>query len=151
MARSSRQAGGVWPVIILDTNVFSALMPPKPVAAVVAWLDQFPADRLWITSITCFEIEFGIALLAAGRRRTELHAAFARLVADYLEERVLDFDRAAASAAAILAARRQRVGKSTAVRDMQIAGIVAARRARLATRNGRHFDGMGLELVNPWE
>jgi predicted nucleic acid-binding protein len=137
-------------MIILDTNVLSALMPPNPAAAVVHWLDQYPADSFWITSITHFEIEFGIALLAAGRRRNELQSAFERLIAEQLEDRVLDFDRMAASAAARLAARRQRAGKSTDIRDTQIAGIAVARRATLATRNVRHFEGLELGVVNPW-
>jgi predicted nucleic acid-binding protein len=32
-----------------------------------------------------------------------------------------------------------------------IAGIALARRAALATRNAKHFDDAGLDLVNPWE
>jgi predicted nucleic acid-binding protein len=36
------------------------------------------------------------------------------------------------------------------VRDVQIAGIVAAHRATLATRNTRHFENVGVELVDPW-
>ena len=137
-------------MIILDTNVLSALMPPKPTAAVVRWLDQYPTDSFWITSITQFEIEFGIALLAAGRRRNELQSAFQRLISEQLEDRILDFDRTAASAAAQLAARRQRAGTSTDIRDTQIAGIAVARRATLATRNVRHFEALDIKVVNPW-
>ena len=39
-------------VILLDTNVLSALMRTSPEPAVVAWLDRQPADSVWITSIT---------------------------------------------------------------------------------------------------
>jgi toxin FitB len=56
----------------------------------------------------------------------------------------------AASAAAQLAARRQRAGTSTDIRDTQIAGIAVARRATLATRNVRHFEALDIEVVNPW-
>ncbi|MGB8630708.1 MAG: PIN domain-containing protein, partial [Xanthobacteraceae bacterium] len=91
-------------MIILDTNVLSALMHLGPDPAVVAWLDQQPAESIWITSITLFETRFGLALLPSGRRRQALESAFDRLVNEDLENRVLDFDSAAATAAALLAA-----------------------------------------------
>jgi predicted nucleic acid-binding protein len=43
------------------------------------------------------------------------------------------------------------MGRSADFRDVQIAGIAASRRATVATRNVRHFEGAGVELVNPWE
>ena len=66
-------------MIILDTNVLSALMRTAPEVSVVAWLDDQPAESVWITSITLFEARFGLALLPAGRRRQTLEAAFTRL------------------------------------------------------------------------
>ena len=48
------------------------------------------------------------------------------------------------------AARRRREGKSVDIRDTQIAGIATVRRATLATRNTRHFEGLEVEVVNPW-
>jgi hypothetical protein len=54
-------------VIILDTNVLSALIHKTPEAPVVAWLDRQPAQSIWITSITLFEARFGLALLPLGR------------------------------------------------------------------------------------
>ena len=97
-------------MIILDTNVLGALMRTVPDAAVVAWLDRQPADSVWITSITLFEARFGLALLPLGRRRQTLEAAFARLLKEDLENRVLDFDSAAAIEAASLAPRAERGG-----------------------------------------
>lgn len=122
---------------------------PEP--AVIEWLDQQAAESVWITSVTLFEARFGLALLPRGRRRRALEAAFAELMAEDLEGRVLDFDRHAAEAAANLAAERQRKGQPVDMRDTQIAGIVLARRARLATRNLRHFSDLNIEVINPWE
>ena len=59
-------------MIVLDTNVLSALMRTSPEAVVVAWLDRQPADSVWLTSITVFEARFGLALLPKGRRRSSL-------------------------------------------------------------------------------
>jgi predicted nucleic acid-binding protein len=126
-------------------------MQKVPDPSVVKWLDQQPAESVWITSITLFEARLGIALLPNGRRRQALALAFDQLLAEDLEERVLDFDRSAAEAAADLAAERQRDGRTVDMRDTQIAGIVVARRATLATRNVKHFADLTAEVVNPWE
>jgi predicted nucleic acid-binding protein len=137
-------------VIILDTNVLSALMRSDPDRAVVAWLDRQAPESLWVTSLTVFEARFGLALLAAGRRRRALERSFALLLEEDLENRVLDFDLAAATAAAELAAARQKSGRPVDLRDTQIAGIAIARRATLATRNVRHFPDLTVPVVDPW-
>lgn len=137
-------------MIILDTNVLSALMRTVPEAPVVAWLDRQPAKSVWITSITLFEARLGLALLPSGRRRQVLEAAFARLLKEDLENRVLDFDSAAVVEAASLAAARQKNGRQVDMRDTQIAGIALARRATLATRNIRHFADLKISIVDPW-
>jgi predicted nucleic acid-binding protein len=138
-------------VIILDTNVLSALMRKAPEAPVVAWLDGQPAESVWITSVTLFEARLGLALLPKGRRRQTLEAAFAQLLEQDLENRVLDFDSAAAVEAASLAAERQRAGRPVDMRDTQIAGIALARHATLATRNVRHFLDLKVPVVDPWQ
>lgn len=137
-------------MIILDTNVLSALMRTAPEATVVAWLDRQPAESVWTTSITLFEARLGLALLPSGRRRRTLEAAFDRLLTEDLENRVLDFDSAAATEAASLAAARQKNGRPVDLRDTQIAGIALARRATLATRNVRHFADLKISIVDPW-
>ena len=137
-------------MIILDTNVLGALMRTAPEAPVVAWLDRQPAKSVWITSITLFEARFGIALLPSGRRRQTLEATFARLLKEDLENRVLDFDSAAATEAASLAAAREKNGRPVDMRDTQIAGIGFARHATLVTRNVRHFRDLKISIVDPW-
>ena len=137
-------------MIILDTNVLSALMRTVPDAHVVAWLDRQPAESVWTTSITLFEAYLGLALLPTGRRRRTLEAAFARLLQEDLENRVLDFDSAAVTEAASLATARQKNGRPVDLRDTQIAGIALARRATLATRNVRHFRDLRILIVDPW-
>jgi len=138
-------------VTILDTNVLSALMRTRPEAAVVAWLDRQPADSVWLSSITVFETRFGLALLPKGRRRSGLERAFESVLTDDLANRVLDFDSVAAAAAAQLAADRQQAGRAFDLRDALIAGIALARRATIATRNTKHFEGLDVPVINPWD
>jgi predicted nucleic acid-binding protein len=137
-------------VIVLDTNVLSALMRTDPDDIVVEWLDRQPADSVWLTSITVFEARFGLALLPKGRRRSGLERAFDRVLTEDLSSRVLALDEMAAVTAAQLAADRQRAGRIVDLRDTLIAGIAQARRATIATRNTRHFEGLDVPVVDPW-
>jgi toxin FitB len=136
-------------VIVLDTNVLSELMEPED-SRVVAWLDEQPAESIWTTAVTVFEIRFGLALLPSGRRRRQLEDAFSRVLDEDFQGRILAFDHEAAQEAASRAAQRRAIGKPLDFRDIEIAGIVASRRAKLATRNVRHFQDLGIELIDPW-
>jgi predicted nucleic acid-binding protein len=137
-------------VIVLDTNVISVFMKPEADARVASWLDTQPRESLWTTTITVFEIRMGLEILALGRRRQSLEDAFTRALEEAFVGRVLPFDESAAQAAGRIGAARRKVGRTVEVRDLQIAGIAAARNASIATRNIRHFEGLGLELINPW-
>jgi predicted nucleic acid-binding protein len=137
-------------VILLDTNVISAFMKPQPELAVLAWLDTQPRESLWTTSITIFELRVGIDLLAPGRRRQLLEEGFSKSIELDLGGRVVSFDETAAQAAGRIAAARSRIGRSLEIRDVQIAGIAIARKASIATRNIRHFEGLGIPLIDPW-
>lgn len=137
-------------MILLDTNVVSALMLRAPDPAAVEWLDAQPAESVWTTAITVFEVRTGLELLQSSRRRQQLEEAFSHLLERDLDGRVHAFDQAAAIDAGTIAAQQQRTGRPTEIRDVQIAGIAKARRAALATRNTRHFRDLGIDLVNPW-
>jgi predicted nucleic acid-binding protein len=137
-------------MIILDTNVLSGLMQKTPDAAVVRWLDtQMPQD-IWISTITVFEVRYGVHVLAAGPKRDLLLQRFEDLITQDLSQRVVVFDNRAAQAAAQLAAQRKARGRPVDIRDTFIAGIAMAQGATLATRNTRHFDDLPTPVVNPW-
>lgn len=136
-------------MIILDTNVLSALMRQTPDKAVVLWLDNQPRTSIWTTSITVLEVRFGLQILPAGKRRSALVQAFEGVL-DKIAHRVVPFDVAAAQQAADLMASRHHKGRPGEIRDTMIAGIVLAHHAALATRNTAHFDDTGVALVDPW-
>jgi len=125
-------------------------MQDEPSPLIAAWLDRQPKESVWTTSINVYELRFGIEFLAVGRKRRNLEAALDRLLQYALDSRVLPFDRAAADAAGMIAAKQRRGGRPMEIRDVQIAGIAVARKATLATRNAKHFHEVGLTLVNPW-
>ena len=138
-------------MIVLDTNVFSALMRTTPAAVVVDWLDAQPYESIWTTAVSVFEIRYGLDILPPGKRRQALHEAFEQALQQDMQGRVLDFDAAAAREAASIAAQLRAAGQPVEIRDVQIAGIVTVRRGTLATRNTRHFNDTGIAIINPWQ
>jgi toxin FitB len=138
-------------VILLDTNVLSELMAPKPNPAVLTWTSkQRLADVLYIATVTLGEILYGIELLPAGKRRDGLlHEAEAMFREDFAE-RILPLDDTAARSFAKIAAARRLRGRPISNPDAQIAAIARVHGAVLATRNTTDFEGSGVTLVNPW-
>jgi predicted nucleic acid-binding protein len=104
---------------------------------------------VWITAITMLEIRFGLEVMADGRRKLARVKAFNRLIDEKLERRIASFDAAAAQETAILMSSRQRRGAPRDLRDSMIASMALARRAELATHNVKHFDDVGIEVLNP--
>lgn len=122
----------------------------------VAWADAQRAADLFTTAITEAEMRFGLALLPAGRRRSDLSRAVDVAFAGLLAGRVLAFDRAAAVSYGVLAARRRQAGRPSGAaggnHDLQIAAVAVANGATAtATRNVDHFADCGIAVVNPWE
>ena len=137
-------------MIILDTNVLSALMSRIPEKQVILWLDKQPRTSVWTTSVTVLEIRFGLQTMPLGKRRAVLVQAFETVLADKIDRRIAPFDAAAAHQAADLMAARYKKGRPGDLRDTMIAGIVLACHATLATRNISHFEDLSVPVINPW-
>jgi predicted nucleic acid-binding protein len=137
-------------MIILDTNVLSELMRPKPCPGVVAWVARQPAPELFTTSITEAEIFYGIELLTNGKRRERLLAAAEAMFAEDLAGHIFGFESDAARVFSKIAVHRRALGKPINHADAQIAAIAQVRGAKLATRNVANFEDCGLDVVDPW-
>ncbi len=138
-------------MILLDTNVLSAMMQAAPDETVARWLDQQPRESIWITTITVMEIRAGLQAMPVSRKRNALANALAVLLGEKIQGRIAVFDMAAAEEAAALMARRKLKGRPVDSRDTMIAGIAQASRATLVTRNTSHFSDLSVPVVNPWQ
>lgn len=137
-------------MIILDSNIVSALMRDPAEQVVWQWLNRQPRSSIWTTAVTVMEIRFGLAVMTVGRQQARLEREFAHTLSESLENRVLPFDARAANETALLMAKRRRSGRTGELRDTMIAGIAIARHATLATRNMRHFADLPVAVVDPW-
>lgn len=136
-------------MIVLDTNVVSEFMRPRPDASVIAWLDSIPRSEIWTTSITIAELAAGIAVLPAGQRRTGLKKGLDQALRGF-EDRILGFATVAALQYGAVISRRARLGRPISIADAQIAAIVIESGATLATRNIKDFDGTEAVVIDPW-
>ena len=138
-------------MIILDTNVLSELIRPKPSEPLQDWVAKQVVSTLFTTTITHAEMLLGAVPLPSGKRRSSLSIAIADMFDLDFSGRLLPFDsRAAREFAAVVAGRRQ-IGRPIAQLDAQIASIAKSQGASLATRNTHDFQGCGLHLIDPWE
>ncbi|OOV99428.1 type II toxin-antitoxin system VapC family toxin [Pseudomonas sp. MF4836] len=137
-------------MILLDTNVLSELMRPKPEPTVVLWISTQRTDDLCISSITMAEILHGVAHLPKGQRQRDLHESAMIMFEEDFGERILPFDTPAALYYAHLMTTRGQAGRPMSMADAQIAAICRTHDAALATRNIRDFEESGVDLINPW-
>jgi len=136
---------------LLDTNVVSEWVKPKPDPHVVAWLAEVDEDRVFLSVVTLAEVRRGVELLPAGRRRERLAAWLADELPARFEGRILGIDERVAAAWGIAMARSQRRGAVLGSMDGFLAATAAAHRLTLATRNVRDFEVAGIPLFDPWE
>ncbi len=138
-------------MIVLDTNVISEIMSPKPNDNVVFWLNCQDVRTLFVTAVSVAELRFGIARLDAGRRRSDLLARLELMLARVFEGRILPFGERAAEVFAERLAAARRNGQAVGFQDGMIAASIAAAGFVVATRDGGPFEAMGLDVIDPWQ
>lgn len=137
---------------LLDTNVVSELMRPEPSRRVLAWIDATGTARLAFSSVSLWEIRYGLALLPNGKRRDDLVLQFEGLVSDLFGAGIFDFTSGAAQRCAAIMARKRALGESLDdhLPDAMIAAIAAEAGLAVATRNKSELGNCGVELIDPW-
>jgi predicted nucleic acid-binding protein len=135
---------------LLDTNVVSEWVRPRPNAGVVAWLAQVDEDRVFISVITLAELRYGIERLAAGNRRKRLDQWLRNELPPRFEGRVLPVDQAIADVWGKVVARSEAAGRPISVTDAFIAATVEVHNLTLVTRNASDFEPTLKSVVNPW-
>ena len=137
---------------LIDTNVVSEMMRPRPEPRVAAFLDSIADDGLGLASITVWEVLDGIGRLEPGRRRRGLGDRFHDLLDELFEDRIVDWTQADAQACARIMEEKRRRGEALDdhVPDAFLAAAAATRGLAVVTRNTGEFRNTGVETVDPW-
>ena len=137
---------------LIDTNVVSEMMRPRPEPRVSAYLDSIADDGIGLSSVTVWEVLVGISRLDPGRRRRALTDRFHDLLAELFEDRIVDWTQADALACARIMEDKRRRGEALDdhVPDAFLAAAAATRGLAVVTRNTGEFRNTGVETINPW-
>ncbi len=135
---------------ILDTNVLSEVVKPRPEPKVLDWLGAQNYREVFVTALTVAEMFHGLNRMPAGKRQSELFAAVDAMFQHEFAGRILPFDEAAAMSYADLMAGLERAGRKVGSFDAQIAAVARVHTATVATRNIKDFEHSGVSLVDPW-
>lgn len=138
-------------MMLLDTNILSEMMRPKPNAEVILWLNKQDSQALFVSSISIAEICYGLYVLPRGKRRQQLQIRFEQFVRQGFQFRLLDFDRQAATMYGSVMGEAKLTGHSMSIADGQIAAIALANGFTLVTRNVKDFKYSGVMLINPFD
>ena len=137
---------------LIDTNVVSEMMRPRPDPRVAAFLDSIADEGLGLSSVTVWEVLDGIGRLAPGRRRRGLADRFHDLLDELFEDRIVEWTLADAQACARIMEDKRRRGEALDdhVPDAFLAAAAAARGLAIVTRNAGEFRNTGVHTVDPW-
>lgn len=130
---------------LLDTNVVSEPRRPKPHKAVLNWIMDVPADRLFVSAVTIGEIQAGVEITREQDpgKAAEIEAWLDRVVDGY---GVLPMDATAFRLWARLKPRKS----DTLIEDTMIAATALAHQLTIVTRNVADFESLGLTVLNPF-
>jgi toxin FitB len=133
---------------LLDTNVISETISRRQDKLVIGWLEQVPAEALFLSVLTLGEIRKGIERLTDKKRREKLRLWLEHELPAWFEGRVLPVDLAVADRWGRLLAE---TGRPVPTIDSLLAATALHHELRLVTRNARDFTYPGLEVINPWQ
>lgn len=134
---------------LLDTNVVSEWVRPRPNAGVMAWLAEADEDGVFLSVVTLAELRHGIERMAAGQRRRRLNEWLANDLLFRFEGRVLPVDVTVADSWGRLTASREASGRLISVADAFIAATAAVHGLTVVTRNVADFERT-VRTISPW-
>ena len=135
---------------LLDTNVVSEWVKPRPNTGVVTWLAEVDEDRVFLSVVSLAEIRHGIERMAVGARRSRLELWLREEVPLRFENRILPVDSSVANTWGQVAARSQEAGHTMSIMDGFLAATAEVYRLTMVTLNVADFSILGSSIVNPW-
>jgi predicted nucleic acid-binding protein len=135
---------------LLDTNVVSEWVKPRPHPGVVSWLGRTDEDEIFLSVITLMELRYGVDCMSSGARQGRLNRWLRDDLPERFEGRLLNVNESVADVCGSLMARRKKVGKPMGAMDAIIGATAITHDLVLVTRNVADFDFPEGRVLNPW-
>ena len=135
---------------LLDTNVVSETVRPRPRQSVLDWIEARNPSELFLAAQTIGELVRGARKAREQERRERFERWIEQDLARQFDGRVLPFDVLTAAVWGRLMGDGDRAGRRPAAADAQIAAVAIQHGLVLVTRNVRDFAQFDVELLNPW-
>ena len=135
---------------LLDTNVISELIKPKPEPKVATWIDDTDEELLFLSVLTLGEIRKGVVLLPRSARRVALEAWLGKELPLRFFGRTLFIDQVVADRWGHLSGLTSARGIHVGVIDGLLAATAIQHNLTLVTRNTKDVAATGVTLFNPW-
>jgi toxin FitB len=135
---------------LLDTNVISELIRPKPDENVLRWVGETDESILFLSVLTLGEIRQGVERLRSGRRRGRLESWLQVDLPSRFQGRILPIHDAIADRWGRISAIALAKGKPVPVIDGLLAATALHHNLTLVTRNCSDVAGTDARTLNPW-
>jgi toxin FitB len=134
-------------ISLLDTDVVSQRMKAAPNQSVMLWMGSVPKEKIFLSVTTILEIRTGIELMPAGRKQREMESWLANDINQNYAGRILPITAEIADMCGRLVARRRKASETPGINDCLLAATALVHGLSVATLNRKHFEKLGVELV----
>lgn len=136
---------------LLDTNVISELVRPKPDPKVISWFQKTDEDLFHLSVLTLGEIRKGVCALPDAKRRVSIEAWLENDLRNRFEGRILPINEAIADRWGVLAGQAHMKKRLLPVIDGLLAATAIHHNLTLVTRNTKDVGETGVGVFNPWQ
>lgn len=135
---------------LLDTCVISELIKKKPSPSVTRWILDRNEVLFSVSALTFGEIKKGINKFEEAKRKETLEMWLQDFIVPRFWSRIIPIDGPVALLWGELMAHHGKAGRNIPVIDGLIAASALTHHLQIVTRNTKDFEGLGVQLVNPW-
>ena len=136
---------------LLDTNVVSEWVKPRPDLGVAQWLHEADEDELFLSAVTLAELCYGVERLRNGSRKAQLEEWLGGDLAERFKGRILVVEEKVAQSWGRIMARSEARGKKIGIVHGFLAATAETHQLVVVTRDVKAFEGFVPNIYNPWK
>lgn len=134
---------------LVDTNVFSEQLKPRPNASVIAWLRENESE-IFISVVTIAEIRRGIERLPEGKRKDNFSDWLSK-ISKAMRGTILSYNRSVAHVWGQMQGNLDKQGVRLSAMDSILSATAIRYGLEVVTRNTKDFSNAPVRVLNPFQ